>query len=429
MASTATEGVRARPELTYKEAKRMLEATECSLEAFQERMLSSEFDVANDGQSLYNDASLPEHRPIRAWLRSADFAARVGVIEWEDPLWVFFDACLAGDEEYVSRLAKEHPEWLDKGSELHGTTVLHAVCEGGLMRLVPDLVSRFGDVDVRDRNGQTPLFHACQGGQLDVFEYLVSVGADARAVSRYDETMLHAACRGGNPAIVRALLDMGLDAKALDATDRTPLHCACGLSSSCLASLLVAHGADVNAWSAMRGETPLHCASRRGDVEMVRFLHEHGAMLDGPGSFSPFSEALITGHMDVVEYLVSMGASIENVREYPVSIVEGISARNSVSAMEWLLSRGVVSVSKELIERCLCWSRFSPQVLRCVLLHEISAPFLSHVDVSLLPAGFLGGYASLSKWREHELRMDLRYLLLSWRRGFVVSRFSPGGCC
>jgi hypothetical protein len=32
--------------------------------------------------------------------------------------------------------------------------------------------------------------------------------------------------------------------------------------------------------------------------------------------------------------------------------------------------------------------------------------------------GFLGGYASVSKCRDNERR----YLLLSWRRGFVVSR-------
>jgi hypothetical protein len=57
-----------------------------------------------------------------------------------------------------------------------------------------------------------------------------------------------------------------------------------------------------------------------------------------------------------------------------------------------------------------------------VLLHEESAPFLSHVDESLLPDGFMGGCASVSKWREHELRIDLRYLMLSWRGGFVVSR-------
>jgi ankyrin repeat protein len=386
-AAASSEGARARPAFTFEDTYRMLGA-KCSLEAFQERMLSSEFDVARDGLSVYLATRHPEHRPIHAWLRSADFAARVGAIELRNPLGVFFDACKEGDEEYVSRLSEEHPEWLDKGCEHRGVPVLHAMCQGGLMRFVPDLVSRFGDVDLRDWNGKTPLYWACQGGHLAVFEYLVSVGADVRAVSLQGVTMLHAACRGGNLAIVRALLDMRLD---------------------------------VNAHNALR-ETPLYSACRAGHVETVRCLLEHDAVLEPPGYVSPLCEALAFGRMGVAEYLVSVGAGLENVQGNSARVLDGVLRHDSVSAMEWLLKRGVVSVSKELIDRCLVEGRGDRIVLRYVLLHEESAPFVSGVDVSLLPDGFLCGYASLSKWREHELRMDLRYLMLSWRRGFVVSR-------
>jgi hypothetical protein len=419
-AAASSEGARARPVLTVEAATLALE-TKCSLEAFQERMLSSEFDVPLDGERLYCLAGRPGCRPIRAWLRSADFAARVGAIEWEDPLRVFFDACWEGDEEYVSRLAKEHPEWLGKGSAHDGVPVLHAVCQGCLMRFVPDLVSRFGDVNAMDYRGCTPLFWGCWDGHLAVFEYLVSVGADAKAVSRDHETMLHAACEGGNPAIVRALLDMGLDVNARDSYEMTPLFVSCLRAGLGVVSLLVERGGDVQA-KTTKGETPLHFASRRGDVEIVRYLHEHGAEFDAVDPFSPLCEALSWGHMDVVEYLVSVGASVESVREHWERVVWGIMTHDSVPAMEWLLSRGIVRVSKGLIDRCLERGLNSPQVLRCLLLREESAPFVSRVDESLLPAGFLGGCASLSQWRERELRMDLRFDLLSWRRGFVVSR-------
>jgi ankyrin repeat protein len=422
-AAASSEGARARPAFTFEDTYRMLGA-KCSLEAFQERMLSSEFDVARDGQRVYWNAPAYESRPIRAWLRSLDFAARVGAIEWENPLGVFFDACMEGDEEYVSRLSEEHPEWLDKGCKHTGAKVLHAVCHGGLMRLVPDLVSRFGDVDVRDWYDRTPLNRACWGGQLAVFEYLVSVGADVRAVSRYGETMLDAACHGGNLAIVRALLDMGLDVNAQNVVHRTPLHQACEYAGLDVVSMLVEHGAELHPVGGAPGDTPLHRAVRRGDLSIVRYLHEHSAELEVADLFSPLCNALQHARMDVVEYLVSVGASVESVREHWERVVSGIMIRDSVSAMEWLLSRGVVSVSMELIDRCLLlnWGRYPPRMLRCLLLHEWSVPLLSRVDESRLPDGFLGGCASLSKWREHELRMDLRYLMLSWRRGFVVSR-------
>jgi hypothetical protein len=419
-AAAGSEGGTARPVFTYEEACDMLKA-KCSLEAFQERMLSSKFNVACDGDSLHKAAWWPASRPIRAWLRSLDFAARVGAIAWRDPLKVFFDACKEGDEEYVSRLAKEHPEWLDKGCPYHGTPALHAACRGGLMRFVSEVVSRFGDVNVKDLAGHTPLFHSCWGGHLDVFEYLLSMGADARVVSSGRGTILHAACEGGNLAIVRALLDMGLDVNAQDSYRNTPLCVTSDRAGLDVVSLLVERGADVNARSA-RGRTPLSCASARGDLNVVRYLYKHGAVLDHSGRFSPLCEALSHGHVGVAEYLVSVGASVESVREHVAIVVDEVIFRDSAAAMGWLLSRGVACVSEELIHRCLKRGRGETALLRYVLLHEQSTPFLSGVDEWLLPDGFLGGCASLSKWREHELRMDLRYLMLSWRRGFVVSR-------
>jgi hypothetical protein len=421
MASAATEGVSARPGFALHDAFSMLDA-KCSLEAFQERMLSSKFDVARDGDSLHNGTWRPESRSIRAWLRSLDFTARVGVIEWEDPLEVFFDACKEGDEEFVSRMSEEHPEWLDKGCEHRGVPVLHVMCQGGLMRFVPDVLSRCGDVTAGD--GRTCLYWTCWGGQLELFEYLVSVGADVKAAATSGSTMLHAACHGGNLAIVRALLDMGLDVNAQNVVHRTPLHQACEYAGLDVVSMLVEHGAELHPVGGAPGDTPLHRAVRRGDLSIVRYLHEHSAELEVADLFSPLCNALQHARMDVVEYLVSVGASVESVREHWERVVSGIMIRDSVSAMEWLLSRGVVSVSMELIDRCLLlnWGRYPPRMLRCLLLHEWSVPLLSRVDESRLPDGFLGGCASLSKWREHELRMDLRYLMLSWRRGFVVSR-------
>jgi ankyrin repeat protein len=406
---------------TLEKAQKMLE-DKCSLEAFQEQMLSSEFNAAHDGESVYNAIRRLEVKPIRAWLRSLDFAARVGVIEWEDPLRVFFDACREGDEEYVSRMSEEHPEWLDKGCKHNGTPLLHVLCGSGLMRFVPEVVSRFGDVDVKASNGRTPLFYACSGGHLSAFEYLMSVGADVMAVSNDGRTVLHAACVGGNVAIVKALLDMGLDVDARDSVFQTPLHRACLFSGLDVVRLLVEHGADVSPPSPRIREFPLHFACRRGNLAMVRFLCEHGAVIDAPGRHSPLCNALGEGHVNVAEYLVRAGASVERVPHNIKWIITWAMLRECVSVMKFLLEREIIQVSEELIHECLRYRTPGNPVLRYVLLHEESAPFLSGVDESLLPDGFLGGCASLSKWREHELRMDLRCLMLSWRRGFVVSR-------
>jgi hypothetical protein len=311
-----------RHRLTFGDIQPMLQAN-CSLEVLKERILSSGFAVESDGERLYQ-ASRPQGREaLRFWLRSEEFATRVGAIPWWDPLEVFFDACWDGDEEYVSNHAGDDPESRTrKGNVMNGTSAAHAASYGGLLGFVREFFSfRAADRD------------------------------------HYQRIPLHLACAGGHIELVRFWLDKGAE---IDARDKS-------------------------------GTTPL-------------------------------GDAIVSARLDVVECLLRAGASVERVRDNAEHLLGNVISLDEVPAMEWLLSRGIVSVSKELIDRCLREGQGDREVLRHLLLLEESAPFVSHVDSSLLPAGFLGGYASLSKWREHELRMDLRYLMLSWRRGFVVSR-------
>jgi ankyrin repeat protein len=412
----------ARPRRLLEEARLLLRA-KCSLEAFRE--FASEFPLLSEsGWDLYLEATwFRENEPIRVWLRSTDFAARFGAIKWGDPLGVFLDACETGDEEYVSRMCQEQPTLLDGTNGLDGVTVLHSMCRGGLLRFVPELIARCGEVDVRATNGETPLHEACLGGHWDVFDYLLSRGADARAVTDAGWTMLCTACIGGNVAIVRALLEQGMDMAVSDGAGLTPLHRACQAGHTEVVALLVERGALIDSRVSFL-TTPLHCACEAGNLGIVRYLCEHGAAIDVRQSagFSPLVQALRHCSLDCAQYLLDAGASMAPVRAHKAQIHSSALVQDSVPVVEFLLERGVLSISSGLILRCVQDGFKALQVLRYLLLHEQSVPFLSHVDVSLLPDGFLGGCASLSKWREHELRMDLRYRMLSWRRGFVVSR-------
>jgi ankyrin repeat protein len=417
-ASASSEGATTRPVLTYEDAQAMIFA-KCSLEAFQERMLSSEFNVARDGESVYNVAN----KPIRAWLRSLDFAARVGAIEWRDPLKVFFDACKEGDEEYVSRLAKEHPEWLD-ATELHTkASFLHSACAGGLIRLLPVLLSRGAQVNGPDRFGFTPLFRACEGGHLEVFQFMLDQGATVEVENPVRRTMLHAACEGGNPAIVKALLDMGLDANAANSAGETALFAACRVCPFDAVSLLVEHGADVEVVSP-RG-SPLHAACRRGDLEIVKLFCRRGASLKSVDVdlLTPLGVAMAGGHVGVAKYLISEGASLEELTEKRWVIEGGVILHDHVPGMKFLLQHGVTELSKELLQRCLGFGHGDRKVLRFLLLHsQCTDDHVVGLGTAALPPGWLGDFSTLVDWRKHELRMELRYLMLSWRRGFVVSR-------
>jgi ankyrin repeat protein len=386
-AAASSEGASSRPTFTAAEARRML-ASGCSLEAFQERMLSSEINVALFGEELYKSARRPEQQSIRMWFRSAEFASRVGAIEWRDPLEVFLDACKEGDEEYVSRLSSEDPALLDKGCEVRGLSLWHAASMGGFVWMLSRLPGTSTRFDLPDGAGMTPLMYALFHGHEEAAEHLMRLGANVGVRSRSGRSTLHGACWGGSTALVERMLRLGLDVNATDEERATPLH----------------------------------FASQLGHVDVVTMLLRHGADLEAEDSsgWTALSEALRNGKMGVVECLLSAGASLDNVHAKSWPIEQTAISCGLVPVMEFLLSKRVVRVSRPLIEGCIHYQPASLAVLRYVLLlYEESDTFAS---VALLPQGFLGRYASVSEWRRHERRMDLRWRMLSWRRGFVVSR-------
>jgi len=61
------------------------------------------------------------------------------------------------------------------------------------------------------------------------------------------------------------------------------------------------------------GDTPLSVAAWRGNLEIVRLLVEHGAVVDAgkeTGNRTPLLEASYQGHADVVQYLIDRGADV-----------------------------------------------------------------------------------------------------------------------
>ncbi|XP_029778912.1 tonsoku-like protein isoform X1 [Suricata suricatta] len=63
------------------------------------------------------------------------------------------------------------------------------------------------------------------------------------------------------------------------------------------------------------GWTPLHEACNYGHLDIVRFLLDHGAVVDDPGGpgcegLTPLHDALTCGHFEVAELLIERGASV-----------------------------------------------------------------------------------------------------------------------
>ncbi|GAU95265.1 hypothetical protein RvY_06911 [Ramazzottius varieornatus] len=95
-----------------------------------------------------------------------------------------------------------------------------------------------------------------------------------------------------------------------DGKGETPLHVASKKGDLEAAKKLVDDGADVNA-ADNAGWTPLHEAANHGREDVCRFLISAGAELNakGMGDVTPLMDAIINGHLNIAKELMNAGAN------------------------------------------------------------------------------------------------------------------------
>lgn len=137
---------------------------------------------------------------------------------------------------------------------------------------------------------RTPIQAAAEIVSLDWVRTLIQRGADVNspAKGRFGRTALQAAC----------------EAECDSLEDRT--------NKINLIKFLIASGADVNAPPApMSGITAFQCAAMKGDFEVALLLLDNGADINASpscGSRSALDGAVVFGRIDMVQFLLNLGA-------------------------------------------------------------------------------------------------------------------------
>lgn len=196
-----------------------------------------------------------------------------------------------------------------------------------------------------------PLFQAIQKSDTSALKRLLDRGFDANARDADETPALMAAVLFADASCVKLLLDHGADPNATDKSGATALMWA--VPDIAKVKLLVASGADVNASSKNLGRTPLLiAASFPGSMAVLQLLLDHGANIHAKDrrGMHAVGRAALSADVEVVRFLVEHGCD-PNESGYGTNVRY---ARHYLPTLEYLLSKGA-NVEKDALAMAALW--------------------------------------------------------------------------
>lgn len=161
---------------------------------------------------------------------------------------------------------------------------LHAACGNGHMEIVKYLVENGYDMDNLDGHKNPALYYAVAKGYLEIVDYLVNKGAKPYTRDNYI-VGLNEALKNGHFETVRYLLNR-----------YTPKN--------------------------IHRRNVLEYPSKRGDLEMVKYLVSKGADINYIDDFAPgILVALNNGHMDLFRYFIEKGPDMGKYRPAYLEVI------------------------------------------------------------------------------------------------------------
>ena len=175
--------------------------------------------------------------------------------------------------------------------------------------------------------------YAARHGQLEVVKYLTEQGADVNAKSIHGFTAMMYAARRGQGADVNAKSKHGFTAM-MYAARHGQLE---------VVRYLAEQGADVNGKDNKIGWTAMMWAARHGQLEVVKyFVEEQGADVDAKDKtgFTVMFQAGEYGHLRVVKYLAEQGADVNTKNKYGKTAMMYAARHGQLEVVKYLAEQG-----------------------------------------------------------------------------------------
>nr|CAI5857375.1 unnamed protein product [Callosobruchus analis] len=161
--------------------------------------------------------------------------------------------------------------------------------------------------------GMTPLMYAVKDNRTSLIDKMIDLGSDVGARNNDNYNVLHISAMYSREDVVKLLLTKkGVDVYSTGGKGKIPLLLAveAGNQSMCRELLSTLTSEQLKAASA-NGDTALHLAVRRKDIDMVRILVDYGTSVDirnGEGQ-TPLHIAAAEGDEILVKYFYGVRAS------------------------------------------------------------------------------------------------------------------------
>lgn len=211
------------------------------------------------------------------------------------------------DADYV--VMKESFECTVEGSiHVSGKHAIAFAAKDGNLRLVKALEKRGQDINLEDDTGVSVLDIAEDKKRTDVVAYLKSRGAKNGSHNITDSYVKALATKKPNLILAKEIMKKGLNPNAK--YDSCPmLYITVRFGDMEMIKWLVEHGAKVNEEDD-QGVTPLIVAAQLGKKEVVKYLISKGSDVNHVGNDhrTPASAASDNGHTEIVSILKSAGA-------------------------------------------------------------------------------------------------------------------------
>lgn len=152
------------------------------------------------------------------------------------------------------------------------------MCESSSLEEIISWIFSNGGVNQKDNSGKTALHVAAQHDRSDVILLLFSSGAMLDLEDNFYHTPLHTAMIGKSTNAVKALLSLGANVALINGSHE-PFHAAIHFGNSDIVKAFIEEHTEHLHFVNRDGETALHVAIKRRNVDFVNLLLDSGSSI------------------------------------------------------------------------------------------------------------------------------------------------------